>query len=261
MMDKTGFIEISIEGLQGSREINPDNYDIKEIISILENVENLLFPNDKKDRPVISYKIEQGSVRHIFKTSAQYIIGFNALLGQISANKSIDFLDYPTARAIEEFQGIATQKNYTLTLRTSIADSNVIQLNKNTRYIRTETIWSDAEFYFYGKITNAGGKDRANLHLLTDDHGLLRIETPINILEKFEKNILYKSYGVRAKAKQHTETGEFDKSSLTFIDLIDYEPKYDKEYLASLREKARKNWLGTIDANSWLNEIRGNYES
>ncbi|MFD1002121.1 hypothetical protein ACFQ21_22540 [Ohtaekwangia kribbensis] len=260
-MEKTGFIEIGISGLQGNKEITPDNYDIKEIMLILENVENLLFPSDKKDRPVISYRIEQGSVKHIFKTSAQYIIGFNALLGQIRENNSIDFLDYPTAKAIEEFQAIATKKNYTLTLRTSISGTNEIQLNKDTRYLRTEAIWSEAEFYFYGRITNAGGKDRANMYLLTDDHGLLRIETPIEFLEKLEQNLLYKNHGVRVKGKQHSETGEFDKSSLSFIDLIDYEPKYDKEYLTSLRTKAKKNWLGSIDADSWLNEIRGNYES
>lgn len=63
-MEKTGYIEIRITGSKGNLELSPDTYDIREIISILENAENLLFPNDKKERPTISYKIEQGSVRH-----------------------------------------------------------------------------------------------------------------------------------------------------------------------------------------------------
>ena len=78
-MDKIGQIEIRVSSNVGNMELTPDNYDIREIISILENAENLLYPTNKKDRPTISYSIENGSVRHIFKTSIQYIIGFNLL--------------------------------------------------------------------------------------------------------------------------------------------------------------------------------------
>jgi hypothetical protein len=109
-VEKTGYIEIKIDGSKGNLELSPDNYDIREIIAILENAENLLFPNDKKERPTISYKIEQGSVRHIFKTSIQYIIGFNAVIGQVSQSKNIDFLDLPTAKALENIQVVASKK-------------------------------------------------------------------------------------------------------------------------------------------------------
>lgn len=64
-MDKIGYIEIRITGSKGNMSLGPDNYDIREIISVLENAENLLFPSDKSDRPIISYKIEEGSVRHV----------------------------------------------------------------------------------------------------------------------------------------------------------------------------------------------------
>src|SRR5437867_9487740 len=92
-VEKTGYIEIRITGSKGNLDLSPDNYDIREIISILENAEDLLFPNNKQERPTISYKMEEGSVRHIFKTSIQYIIGFNAVIGQVSQTRNIDFLD------------------------------------------------------------------------------------------------------------------------------------------------------------------------
>ena len=82
-MHKTAYIEIRISGTKANLNLTPDNYDIREIIAILENTEDLLFPHEKRDRPTISYKIEEGSVRHILKTSIQYIIGFNAVIGQI----------------------------------------------------------------------------------------------------------------------------------------------------------------------------------
>ena len=98
-MDKTGYIEIRITGSKGNIELSPENYDIREIISVLENAEELLYSGVKKDRPTISYNIEKGSVKHIFKTSIQYVIGFNAIIGKVSQVQNIDFLDLSTAKA------------------------------------------------------------------------------------------------------------------------------------------------------------------
>ncbi|MCK9254286.1 MAG: hypothetical protein GX793_08790 [Bacteroidales bacterium] len=260
-MEKIGSIEIRITGSTGMFELSPVNYDIREVIAMLQNAEDLLYLGDKKDRPTISYKIEEGSVKHVFNTSMQFIIGFNAIIGQINQTQNIDFLDLKTAKAFENIQNIATKKNYTFCIKTSLEQSNEIKLDTTTRFYRTEVIWADAEFYFYGKITDAGGKDKANIHLSTEELGTVIIETPKTFLEVYEENLLYKTFGIRAKGKQHPETGEIDKSTLKFIELIDYQPKYDEQYLKSLREKAKKSWLGTINPDNWLNEIRGDYEA
>jgi len=255
IVEKKGHIEVRIAGKKGNLDVSPDNFDIKEIISVLEQVDNLLFPNDKANRPVISYAIEEGSVRHLFKTSIQAIIGFNAIIGQINTNQNIDFLDLPTAQSIEFFQKAAIKKDFSFSVRTSLDNTFELKIDKTTHYYRNSAIWADAEFYFYGKITNAGGKDKANIHIQTDDLGRVIIETPIDFLIKQESNILYKNFGIRAIGKQHSETGEIDKSTLKFIEIIDYQSIYDEVYLKSLRQKA--NWLKKINADSWLNEIRG----
>jgi hypothetical protein len=256
-VEKIGFIEIKITGSTGNLDLSPDNYDIRQIISILENAENLLYPGDKRDRPIISYKIEEGSVTHIFKTSIQYIIGFNAIIGQVNQVQNIDFLDLNTTKAFENIQDIAIKKNYVFSIKTSLDNTNEVRLDYTTRFQRTEAIWADAEFYFYGKITNAGGKDRANIHVYTEELGTIRIQTPISFLEQYDENLLYKTFGIRATGKQHSETGEIDTNTLKFIDLIDYEPKYDDLYLKQLRVNAKKSWLGNIDTEKWLREIRG----
>lgn len=261
IVEKIGYIEIRINGSKGNIELSPENYDIREIISILENAENLLYPGDKKDRPLISYDIEEGSVKHILKTSIQFIIGFNAVIGQVNAIQDIDFLDLSTAKAFENIQNIAIKKDYSFTIKTSLENTNEVKVNRETRYIRTEAIWADAEFYFYGKITNAGGKDKANIHLLTSELGTIRVQTPISFLEDYEENLLYKSIGIRAFGKQHSTTGEIDASSLKFIELVDYQPKYDDMYLKGLRDKAKKSWLEDINPDNWLKEIRGGYDA
>lgn len=260
-MEKIGHIEIRITGSKGNIELSPDNYDIREIIAILENAENLLHPGDKKERPIISYNIEQGSVKHILKTSIQFIIGFNAIIGQVSNIHEVDFLDLQTAKAFENLQNIAIKKDYVFSIKTSLENSNEVKVDRTTRYIRTEAIWADAEFYFYGKITNAGGKDKANIHILTADFGTIRIQTPISFLEDYEENLLYKPLGIRALGKQHSSTGEIDTTTLKFLELVDYQPKYDDLYLKGLREKAKKSWLDGIDPDSWLKEIRGGYDA
>jgi hypothetical protein len=261
VVEKTGYIEIAIVGKRGSFDLSPDNYDIREIISMLESAEDLLFPVEKKDRPLISYLIEQGSVRHIFKTSIQHIIGFNALIGQISLNQSIDFLDLPTAKAIENIQEIAIRKAYSFSINTSVEKSNIIEISPDTRFFRTENYWGNAEFYLYGKIVNAGGKERANIHISTEELGTVRVETPISFLEKYEENLLYKRLGIRVTAKQHAETGEIDRSTLKFVELVDYDQVYDKAYLNALREKAKRSWLQKVSPDAWLREQRGGYDA
>jgi len=260
-MDKIGFIEIQITGSKGNFDLTPDNYDIKEIIVILENAENLLYPNDKSDRPNISYKIEEGSVKHILKTSVQYIIGFNAIIGQVNQVQNIDFLDLNSAKAFENIQDIEAKRDYIFSIKTSLEQTNEVKIDRTTRYYRTEAIWADAEFYFYGKVNNAGGKDKANIHIYAEEIGTVRIQTPISFLEQYDENLLYKTFGIRATGKQHSETGEIDTSTLKFIELVDYQPKYDEKYLKSLRDKAKKSWLGSINPDNWLNEIRGKYDA
>jgi hypothetical protein len=259
-VEKIGYIEIRIKGSTGNIELTPENYDIREIIPILESAEALLFPQNKVNRPIISYKIEDGSVKHIFKTSLQYIIGFNAILFSITEKKSIDFLDSPTASAFESFQQNAQKKDYSFAIRTSLEDSPELIIDRTTNFLRTEAIWADAEFYFYGKVTNAGGKDKANIHIVTEKYGTIRIETPITFLEQFKENLLYKSFGIRAVGKQHSETGEINLSSIKFRELIDYNPRYDERYLKSLREKAQNTWRD-INPDSWLRNLRGGYDA
>ncbi len=261
-MDTVGYIEIKINGSKGNLELNPDNYDIREIISILENTENLLNIDNKKSRPIITYSLEKGSVRHVFKTPMQYIIGFNAIIGQINQNQTIDFLDLSTAKAFESLQDIASKNDYVFIIKTSLGNSNEVKLDRTTNYKRTEAVWVDAEFYFYGKVTNAGGKDKANIHIFTEDFGNVRVQTPISFLEEYKENLLYKTLGLRALGKQHSETGEIDLASLKFVQLIDYQPKYDENYLNMLIEKATKNsWSIVENKDSWLKEIRGSYDT
>ena len=256
IMEKVGYIEIRVLGNKGNLDLTPDAYDIREVVLIIEHAEHLLFPGERKDRPLISYKIEEGSVKHIFKTGIQAIIGFNAVLGTIVSSGNVDFLDVSSAKAVEAFQETALKRDYSIMISTSLQETNTLKIDKTTNFVRNSVYWADAEFYFYGRITNAGGKDKANIHLVTEELGTIYVQTPQKFLAEREENLLYKEFVIRAKGKQNYETGEIERNSITFIELIDYNKKYDEIYLRNLRNKA-KNWLVNIDPNDWLKEIRG----
>ncbi len=257
-MEKTGQIEIRIRGKRGNIDLAPDNYDIRDVAEVLRQMEHLLFPNAKRDRPIIAYDMQEGSVIHLFKTTLQVVIGFNALLAQVKAGDySIDFLEYQTARAFEFFQTEAQKNNFEYEIGTSLSEDTKITINKDTRFIRSEDVWANAEFYFYGTIVDAGGKGVANVHLDTKEYGLLKIEASKLLLTNYQNNPLYKPCGVRAKGKQNIKTAEIDKNSLELIDIIDYNPSFKEDYLNSLIKKAKRSWADVPDADEWLQNTRG----
>ena len=47
-MKKIGEIEIKVSGKLGNNELSPNNFDIKFIASLLQDIEHLLYPGNKK---------------------------------------------------------------------------------------------------------------------------------------------------------------------------------------------------------------------
>lgn len=256
LMDQRGTIEIRVSGSKGNLELSPDIYDIKEIVQIFDAVESILFSGSKKQRPEISYSIERGSVRHIFKTSFQSIVATSAILASVLKTGSIDKLDLPTARAIEKLQADAISKNYDFTITTSEWHDGELRITPQTHYQRSSDIWVDAEVYLYGTLTDAGGKDKSNIHLDTKEYGQVTIDSDKEYLKSFPENLLYKEFGIRAKGKQSLATGEIDMSSLKLISLQGYRPVYDENYLNGLIAKASKSWAG-VDVDRFMSDLRG----
>lgn len=256
-MDKKGTVEIRIEGRKGGLGLAPESYDITEIRSVLDSAERMLFPGDRRNRPLISYEIREGSVRHLFKTSLQAVIGFNAVLGGIETAASIDFLEHPTARALSQLQNAARRYDYRFDISTSVEPTNHLVIDSSTRFDLPEGEWIDAEFYFYGEITDMGGKGQPNVHVSMPGVGTFTIDTPREVLASYEKNPLYKPMGVRATGRQRLLTGEIDRSSLKFKEFVDYQRDYDEEYLNELIDRARDTWNDVDDPDSWIRELRG----
>jgi hypothetical protein len=254
-MNAMGEIEVHVEGQVGAQPLTPVLVDIDEIRELLGSVSDLLFPTEKRSqRPLISYDIRDGSVRHRFRTLMQTVVGFGAILSQIGSVGNIDFLHDKTAAAIEALQRAARQKNYVVTLK---AHDQSLRIDPGTHFERAEQVWVDAEFYLYGELTNAGGKNNPNIHLDTKEHGTLRIAVDKETLRRGDKNLLYRKFGVRAHGRQNLKTLEMDPTSLTVLELFDHDTTYSQSYLDSLLKRAAPAWEGVADADAWLQELRG----
>lgn len=254
-MEALGDIEIRIEGSVGAQKLTPDLVDIEEIREILTEAGDLLFPGVRRSqRPVISYEIAEGSVRHKFRTLMQTVIGFGAVLAQVEAEGQIDFLHDRSAAAIESLQRLAVEKDYVVTIR---ANENHLRIDRSTHFERDEKLWVNAEFYLYGELTNAGGKKASNIHLDTDEFGVVKIETDKDYLKAADENLLYRKFGIRVEGRQNLKTFEMDRSSLKFLDLFEYEPAYSDDYLDGLMHKAESAWENVSDPEAWLEELRG----
>lgn len=259
-MEAKETIEIRIKGHRGNNELNPGQYDISDIRQMLDHIEMMLFPESSRNRPTISYEIDKGSVVHRFQTDRQIVVGFNAVLDDITKHSTIDILASKSAIAFEQMQLLADENNYLFEILTSVTIRKVpFIISRETAWKRSENIWVDAEFYFYGELTNAGGKNKSNIHLDTKTLGLLTIQTDKDYLKEMEKNMLCRPFGIRVHGKQHMQTGEVDTQSLKLIELIDIQKKYDQDYLDKLISKATPKW-DNIDAENWLNELRGDYD-
>ena len=122
---------------------------------------------------------------------------------------------------------------------------------------QSENVWVNTELYLYGEITDAGGKNEPNIHLQRKNHEqILKIACDKKLLSSQTTNLLYKTSGIRVSAKQNLLTGELDLKSLKAIEIIKYDPTYNKNYLSSLVEEASPSWKG-IDVDKWLQEQRG----
>lgn len=254
-MNALGEIEIRFEGRVGAQSLTPALVDVEEIREILGEAADLLFPTEKRSqRPVISYEISEGSVRHLFRTLMQTVIGFGAVIAQVAHERNIDFLHDKTAAAIESLQQIAREKDYVITL---FANQQSLRIDSTTHYERQQQVWVEAEFYLYGELTNAGGKNHPNIHLDTKEHGTLRIAVDKDYLKQGQKNLLYKKFGVRAVGRQNLKTFEMDPNSLHFVELLDHDSDYSQSYLDALIQRAAPAWAEVVNPDEWLEELRG----
>ncbi len=254
-MEEKGNIEVKFNGTVNGKSLSPIDIDISEIKEVMSDIESFLYPSrsEKRDRPLISYKIEAGSAKHLFFLPVTGVLIFNSLIGEITHRKAIDFLDYRRAEIIEKFQIRANENDYEISFSTSANDSKVLVINKDTNYYNVSPDWIFTDFILYGEVYQEGGI-KPNFHIITKEYGKLTITATKEQIMEGEKRV-YKIYGVKATGKMRLENGmPYD---LKLENFIEYNPVFDKTELDLLIEKATPNLSKIHNVDAWLEHIRG----
>ena len=79
-------------------------------------------------------------------------------------------------------------------------------------------------------------------------------------LDEQEQKRLAKLLEEEIKWDDSLQDSKKQLSKLSNEALNEHRGKYDEEYLKGIREKAKKSWLGDINPDEWLKEVRGGYD-
>ena len=246
-----GNLEITIKG----DPISPKKLDIQDAQFLLSSMDDLLFP-EKKPREKAYVEFQDGSLKIILVTTLIYVTSFNQNILTLEKNSSLNNLPKSFQIAMEKLQHFVLQNRYEIYMKTSLKGSPTITIDSATKYFISKQILVDVELYLYGQIIDAGGKDKANIHLSTKEYGVVTISTSIDYLAHQKKNLLYKQYSAHVFAKQVLQTGEIEPNTYKLVELVEFNPLYDKEYISAKIKKASK-WMSKYEPDELLGIMRG----
>lgn len=251
-MEEQGYIELKVTNRENS--LAPKDIDINEIKAFISDVETFLYPNRKEkiNRPPISYKIEEGSVKHKFFLPISAVILFNGLTSEIKSRNNLDFLDNKRQAIIDKFQKKASAEGYSIEFNNSMSEQPVLIIDDSTNYEMITPTYFESEFYLYGEIYQEGGKT-PNLHISTKKYGNLTVSATKEQIMQGEKKT-YKPYGIKVSGKKNLIDDSL--SDLHLLEFIQYKPVFNKSLLDKVIEKASKNLDKIKNVDSWLNDIK-----
>ena len=253
-MNNTREIVFDLKGEHNNAPLSVDNNDIDIQYELLSYAVRLFRADNTKELQSPTFKICEGSVKNIFRASAETVAKFAGVLSLVSMQTDgVLPLDNKTAQVFEEMQTFVRKNNFTLGITTNFSDA-AVTITPQSNYRRKPELWVIAEKYYYGKIVDAGGVTDANIHLDTS-YGRFTIHSDEQTLKSI-RHPLYNNFGVRVRVRQNPNTGEIDESSMELIELTKYNPKFDLAYLRSLQKKATPIW-SNVDVDKYLQEVRG----
>lgn len=251
-MEEQGYIEIRVTNRDNT--LTPKDVDINEVKNFISDIETFLYPNrkEKRNRPHISYDIEEGSARHKFFLPITAVILFNGLTNEIKNRSNLDFLDYKRQSIIDKFQKKAVREGYKMEFNNSLSSNSSLIIDESTSYEMIAPTYFESEFYLYGEIYQEGGKN-PNLHISTNKYGNITVAATKEQIMNGEKKT-YKPYGIKVRGKKNLDDGTL--TDLVLLEFIQYKPIFNKSLLDKVIDKASVNLSKITNVDTWLNGIK-----
>ncbi len=251
-MEEQGYIELRIDNKD--KNLSPKDIDISDVKELISDIESFLYPTrqEKKDRPHISYDLEEGSAKHKFFLPISAVLLFNGLTNEIKTRNNLDFLDYKRQFIIDKFQKKVLKEGLVIEFNNSISKDNNLVIDSSTSFEIVSAPFYEGEFYLYGEIYQEGGKN-PNVHISNSKYGNLTISATKEQIMEGDKRT-YKVYGLKVRGKKSFEDNKlFD---LELIEYITYNPVFNKSLLNKAISKASENLSKITNVDGWINDLR-----
>jgi len=254
-MDQHEYIEVVVDNEEGTLTL--DQVDITEIMEMIQCMETLLFPTEeeKKVRPLISYKVENGSAKHQFFTPKITVINFNGVINEIQTSNTIDFLRAEQQQVINALQQKARKNDLSFNFYNS-KNKNTFIIDKNTDYkvILPKDKFYESEFFIYGTVLLQGGKN-PYITIETEEKKTINIKaTKEQILNG--ENKLYQQWGLKVKGKKTIPDNQpYDMALIEFVGR--YEPIFDQTKFNQFIENSKSNMDKIKNVDEFIKTLKG----
>lgn len=238
-------------------DVNPTQIPLSLLGEFQKDVTEFLRGSNRDVNPSeVMIAVEEGSLALV---ASGLILAHNLWsdLERLESMESLSLIDPKRASVMERWQSIA-QKNPNR--RYSISDESSrfsFSIDSASNFQRVQDTWVHVEKYLHGKVVDMGGKTKANVHLELENGELLIIAAIQELLEKDEKNRLYRPALLHITAEENLLTGKLRNYKLLAFE--DYLPGYNEKEFNTMVERGTKAWSEVPDGNQWLENLRGNH--
>ncbi len=258
---ETKTFSVQINGEIKGVKITPKNLDIRKLKGFLDDITDLLALEQKAtdNDIVVLDAIEEGSL--IIKVLLPVFL-FNSLaaeLEQVSKDSSLINITPKRAEVLYKLQEGAKKDKLirNLSYDFSLKEKKKLSIGAKSEFSYKVQSAVSSTLPLFGMITKVGGEDnKAIIEIKDEEMGKVQVSCDQERLdeENKKKNLLYSVVGIRTRAKLDTMTGRY--SDFKFLEF--FERTYNSSILDNFAKEGAAVWKDVPE--SWLRELRGNYE-
>lgn len=259
MSDGLTELIFATDDLVAGRPLSPETVDLPSLRGFLAEVETLI----KGDVPGASLadsrvRIETGSLKVVAMVGHLLAVDVREDLAKLERTGDLDSIQPKRAQVIETWQARARRSLSRVYQIQPDAAGPMLRITQASQFLHAgENAWVSIEKYLAGKVTDLGGKQEPNVHLLLTDTGrTVKVAASEQQLASERENQIYKHVVLRVRGEQHLRTK--DLRNLQLIQFLPQAASVDEEALTSLWEKGRKAWKDVKSAAGWVEALRGN---
>lgn len=226
------------------RYITPENTRIDDLFNQLQDVRKLV----QDGSALISF--EEGSLKTMIVGGATVIA---ALVSDIQNIQRGNYYNVNSKRitAVESLMNQARKNNWEYDFSTPDSGSLLV-ISRENPLPPIKDVWIPSLSVFEGEITDAGGKDKPNIHLLSNGK-ILKINATKEQLGSIEENMLYKNKRIKVSYLLNPRTGDMKEYKLL---AILEQPTLDTDKLNQFIEQGTKDWADVKDITAWVEDHR-----